>query len=565
MLAFRQWLDQVRYQYPNSLDVQRARSLQTFVRVTLPIAVILLLLTLLIAPPGAVLYSSCIFIIGYGVLILVVNYLLQTGRLYAGSIALIVVLAIGLLGLEAVSGLNVASTLNLSVALIIAGVLLNRRGLLVVVFLMVMGVLLIALANTTGVIVPRPPLNAPFLDVFIIAVTLGVDAGVFWIFIGAQTDANTRVSRDLHSLGGTLKISQALSNTFTVDELLTQVVEMVRDQFGYYHVQAFLIEPDSRLIVRRARTGAGVIQSSRERRIAPDDTDNVVVEAARTGQNVWVAVAAPKNRRTEFLPATHYELLIPLRSGQQTLGVLDVHNTSAESFSAAEVELLEGVAAQVTIALQNLQRYADLQTVSAERQRLQEQTIRLGREVERLSQEAAGRTWQRYLQNRSQDVLGFDWAAGKLTSSSTISPSVAQAFGNTEPEMRYEANEQILSVPILSRGQPLGVMEFRAPGSATWGARSIELSSLIAQRLSLALDNIRLFEQAQLTANREQTINRVAAQLQARTDLDSLLAEAAQMFSQALGATHTSIQIHVPEAADQAELLPSLLPSEEAS
>ena len=117
------------------------------------------------------------------------------------------------------------------------------------------------------------------------------------------------------------------------------------------------------------------------------------------------------------------------------------------------------------------------------------------------------------------------------------------------PEISAENGEQILSVPIVLRGQMLGAMEFRAPGGQVWNNRSLELARIIAQRLALALDNIRLYEQAQTIASREQTANQVAARLQSKTDIDALITTAVESFQQALGATRTSIRLGAPERA----------------
>jgi GAF domain-containing protein len=89
-------------------------------------------------------------------------------------------------------------------------------------------------------------------------------------------------------------------------------------------------------------------------------------------------------------------------------------------------------------------------------------------------------------------------------------------------------------------------MEFRASKEQNWNNRSLELARIIAQRLALALDNVRLYEQAQIIANREQVANQVATRLQSRTDIDSLILAAAESFQQALGATRASVRLAMP-------------------
>jgi GAF domain-containing protein len=131
---------------------------------------------------------------------------------------------------------------------------------------------------------------------------------------------------------------------------------------------------------------------------------------------------------------------------------------------------------------------------------------------------------------------------------SYMSSALERAMSNSMPELIQDGADQVLTVPIVSRGQRLGAMEFRAPNDKQWNNRSIELAHVIAQRLALALDNIRLFEQAQMIAHREQTASQVSAVLQSKTDLDALVATAADAFQQALGATRTSIRLGMPES-----------------
>jgi GAF domain-containing protein len=101
----------------------------------------------------------------------------------------------------------------------------------------------------------------------------------------------------------------------------------------------------------------------------------------------------------------------------------------------------------------------------------------------------------------------------------------------------------VLCVPIRLRGQTLGAVEFRRPGATGWSSAALELAQIVAERLALSLENARLFEQAQTTAQREQLVSQITSQLQTATDLQSLLALAAARFQEALGATQTSVRL----------------------
>jgi GAF domain-containing protein len=65
----------------------------------------------------------------------------------------------------------------------------------------------------------------------------------------------------------------------------------------------------------------------------------------------------------------------------------------------------------------------------------------------------------------------------------------------------------------------------------------------VAERLALALENTRLFEQTQAQAQRERKANEIASVLIGATDVRLVLNLAAENFKDALGAVNTHIYI----------------------
>jgi GAF domain-containing protein len=322
---------------------------------------------------------------------------------------------------------------------------------------------------------------------------------------------------------------------------------MIRMQLGYYHVQAFLVQEKTGVIslvtgISEAHVGG----EAPRRRISPDGA-TAVNEAVRTGQMQRIALSSPEEHRSEFLPATRTELLVPLRRGPQVIGVLDVQSVQDNVFGDEDVQSLSAIVTQVAMAIENLRLTASQQQLNLERHSLLEQVRTSSYEVERLNQEIRGRSWVHYLESRPDKLIGFDWVSGTIVPTANAVPGL---LGAANPRIETRDGTQVLVVPILSRGQMLGVMEFQAPRDRVWDQRSLELARAIAQRLALSLDNLRLFEQAQMTVAREQVANQIATMLQARSDMDSLIDVASEAFQQALGATRTSIRLGMPGPAD---------------
>ena len=58
-----------------------------------------------------------------------------------------------------------------------------------------------------------------------------------------------------------------------------------------------------------------------------------------------------------LLPETQSEVAVPIASGDNVLGVLDVQENRKSGFSAQAVELLQAIANQTAIAVQNTRLY----------------------------------------------------------------------------------------------------------------------------------------------------------------------------------------------------------------
>jgi GAF domain-containing protein len=73
--------------------------------------------------------------------------------------------------------------------------------------------------------------------------------------------------------------------------------------------------------------------------------------------------------------------------------------------------------------------------------------------------------------------------------------------------------------------------------------KDLDVAQQIAQRLAIALENKRLFEQSRSQAFRERKAGEIAGLLIGATDVESVLSLAADSFNEALGAVSTRIHL----------------------
>ena len=80
----------------------------------------------------------------------------------------------------------------------------------------------------------------------------------------------------------------------------------------------------------------------------------------------------PAHLKNPLLPDTKAEAVIPLLIGELVYGALDVQSTMINAFSDWDVMILDTIADQLAIAVQNARLYASAQQEVVERRRAEQ-------------------------------------------------------------------------------------------------------------------------------------------------------------------------------------------------
>ncbi len=470
-------------------------------------------------------------------------FLLQRGALNAARTVFVTGVLLAMILLNFLVGENTMQgrvLLGYAVPIVAAGVLMGRTGTLIVTATVLAAILTQALAIALGILNYPPTEPTPAYLPFVFAV-FAVSGIMLYVFSGSLRSL-LRTTLNLESeLRGVVALSRLVGKGATVEALLNETVTLLHEKLGYDHVRIFLVEERSGVLSLAASTGSAGVQLR-----LPPDSPSAIAEAVRTGKTQHITAESLAARRAELVPAARAELVVPLRVGDESIGALDLQSASDSAFLPREIEALETLATQLALAIRNVRLQAALQLANRTQQDLIEQVRIANREIERLNQEVSGRAWQLYLQSRSEKAISLEWDGNVITPSKRPIRPPARGTHGYAPYVEMREGAQYLVVPIVSRGQALGVMEFRAPDGQLWDERSLELARAIVQRLALSLDNLRLYDQAQTAIMREQVANRVATLLQAKSDVDTLVATAVDAFQQALGAMQTSVRLGLP-------------------
>ncbi|HKY54426.1 MAG TPA: GAF domain-containing protein, partial [Anaerolineales bacterium] len=191
---------------------------------------------------------------------------------------------------------------------------------------------------------------------------------------------NTRLfettQQRLKEVNALYKTSQGLASSLDADKLIEDVVTLLHQNFGYYHVQIYLIDPTSgELILKR---GSGQIG---------DQLLKIGFRLPRglgiVGHVAETAVPFVTNNvndvvffyRNPLLPNTQSELAVPIKLDSKVVGVLDIQHTPPHRLTDSDLQLMTAVADQLAVALQKANLYSDLQTALNQEQTIRSQLI----------------------------------------------------------------------------------------------------------------------------------------------------------------------------------------------
>jgi nitrate/nitrite-specific signal transduction histidine kinase len=168
------------------------------------------------------------------------------------------------------------------------------------------------------------------------------------------------------------EVGQRIASILSVDELLEEIVHLVKETLGFYLVGIGLIEEDEIVI----RTGAGRFWEDRQFRPLRLHVGNegIVGWVATTGEPLLVRDVSQEPRYYSLPGAgeTRSELAVPLKTKETTIGVLDVQSKRLNAFDEQDLTVLQSLARQAAIAIENARLYQQAQQLAVieERTRL---------------------------------------------------------------------------------------------------------------------------------------------------------------------------------------------------
>jgi GAF domain-containing protein len=346
----------------------------------------------------------------------------------------------------------------------------------------------------------------------------------------ALEKANRNNERRARQFEAVAQVSTIISNIQDFETLIARITQVISEQFGHYHTGIFLLDEAREFaILRAANSSGGQKMLARNHRLQVGQTGIVGYVTATGRPRIALDVGADAVFfDNPDLPGTRSEISLPLLIGGQIIGALDVQSERENAFSTDDITVLETLANQVSIAIQNTRTIEDARKSLAEAQSAYSQSVQQAWKIMRPQSLGTGLQWSestvKPLENDFQEA------------------HVQDTFANGTTTLPGDSSGK-LAVPIRIRGQVIGVMSLNNNNNTKWTSDDIDIAEAVAERLSLAIETATLLRTTQQRADIERITTEITSKISSSSRFDTILQTAAQELSKALGGSDVLVQI----------------------
>lgn len=359
-----------------------------------------------------------------------------------------------------------------------------------------------------------------------------------------------RVTARTQRLEIVASLSERLNAILDLNELLAEVVNQVKDNFGYYHAHIYLLdEKGEKLVVAEGTGPAGAEMKVKGHAIRLDTPTSLVARAARTGEIVRVDnVREAKDwLPNPLLPNTYSEMAVPIISEGKVVGVLDVQQDRVAGLDDGDESLLRSLANQVSVEIRNARQFAEVEASLKEAREIQQRYIEQAWDRTRVTRKNMGR-------------VRFSLGESTTLSEGLMVEAQQRALRYKKPEVVGLGNgndHHALIAPISLRDVVIGDLQLHeVDPKREWTESEMALISAVIDQVAQAAENLRLLDETQERASREQLVSQISNKMRRAPDMDSLLKVAVAELSRALNPARTFVHMDLKNSQESDRLKP---------
>ncbi len=374
------------------------------------------------------------------------------------------------------------------------------------------------------------------------------------------------------------EISREVSSSLIVDNLLRQAVRLACERFSFYHAAVFLVDESKEFVVIREATGDSGAQMKRAGHKLAIGSKSIVGYVAQNSESLVVNDTSKDQNyyANPLMPETKAEAALPLRVGNQVIGVLDVQSSQPYVFTEENIKIMQILADQMAVAVVNSQLFAEAQERLSQHRLLHHVTTAaasstsideaLNSAVQGLQVTLGGDQIAILLSDKEQKNLEVRAAVGYPNEESAklkipfvvgVTGWVAlqrqpQRINDVTKDSRYiSVNSKVrseLAIPLIYRNEVLGVLNVESPRTGAYSENDEEMLGTLAGSLAAIIAHSRLLEQFRTQVERERMLYEIINKIRRTSSADRILAITADEIGKVLTAKRVAIQVDLPEA-----------------
>lgn len=351
------------------------------------------------------------------------------------------------------------------------------------------------------------------------------------------------------------EVSEVVTSTLDLSELMHTTAELIHEKFGYPFVHLFTVHPNRRQVIYEA--GSGTRSRELEEYAVPlDDPTGIIPWVARTGELV---LANDVSQDERYVPPpippdeTRSELCVPLLFDHEVVGILDVQSDRLNAFTDEDSTIFEAIGGSIASAIHNADLYQSEQWRRRVADSLREVAVLLSANV---GVEQVLDTILAELPNSLpvdvstiwlfEDgdlylaaVHGCDEESLEAARQSSPEASIAlmSALISDQPIIRhssdpkwpsglaagFDENYSSIAAPLHVGDRPLGVLTLAHSTPGRYGHEARDMTTTFASYAAVAIENARLYDSAQEQAYASAALLQVAQAVVSLNDLDEIL------------------------------------------
>lgn len=326
------------------------------------------------------------------------------------------------------------------------------------------------------------------------------------------------------------EIARDIASASELSELLERSAQLILDRFNFYHVGIYILDKNREFAVLAASpTEAGRKMIADNYRLRVREA-GIVERVAATGEpRITLDAGTDQIRFNDpVLPDTRSEMALPLKVESSVIGVLDIQSDQPQAFNQDDIAILQVTADQLATAI--------------ERTRLSQEVERNLSELERAYGQYTREGWKKFGDSGRLINQGYRFDNIRIEPVSEL-PALGNEALATGRVVRSNGADagSVVAIPIKLRGQTIGVVNAKLKEG--FGLNTLATIESAIERLAAALESARLYEEASLRADREQSISQVTSAISSSTDYEEILRTAVTEIGTMLNDTEVAIQI----------------------